>query len=214
MHRYTCIIYNHTSLLLRVTINSCDNTPGAGWSGPSTADILPADSQPEPRGWHQPLSGGHPGLHIWDSTPKNWRPCCGERIPSVCYWFFIWYVWHLVHNYTYMSFLTFYLYSNLEAYYFNFSAGSQMILNYTAQLRSHKRGVLDLPAFLTFSNLSQVVSSVPFLLQYRETDLLFHKWLWNNDNHTFFCHSFHRTMSACLAHWQLIWHCGLIPQTG
>ncbi|XP_051931737.1 limbin-like isoform X1 [Hippocampus zosterae] len=35
------------------------------------------------------------------------------------------------------------------------SAGSQMILNYTAQIRSHKRGVLDLPAFLTFSNLSQ-----------------------------------------------------------
>ncbi|XP_077429934.1 limbin-like isoform X2 [Vanacampus margaritifer] len=35
------------------------------------------------------------------------------------------------------------------------SAGSQMILNYTAQIRSHKSRVLDLPAFLTFSNLSQ-----------------------------------------------------------
>ncbi|XP_061544151.1 limbin-like isoform X3 [Phycodurus eques] len=35
------------------------------------------------------------------------------------------------------------------------SAGSQMILNYTAQIMSHKRGVMDLPAFLTFSNLSQ-----------------------------------------------------------
>ncbi|KAM9800522.1 limbin-like [Syngnathus typhle] len=35
------------------------------------------------------------------------------------------------------------------------SAGSQTILNYTAQIRSHKSGVLDLPAFLTFSNLSQ-----------------------------------------------------------
>ncbi|XP_077386339.1 limbin-like [Festucalex cinctus] len=35
------------------------------------------------------------------------------------------------------------------------SAGSQLLLNYTAQIRSHKSGVLDLPAFLTFSNLSQ-----------------------------------------------------------
>nr|XP_057911286.1 limbin-like isoform X2 [Doryrhamphus excisus] len=34
-------------------------------------------------------------------------------------------------------------------------AGSQIIVNYTAQIRSHKSGVLDLPAFLTFSNLSQ-----------------------------------------------------------
>ncbi|XP_054640507.1 limbin-like isoform X3 [Dunckerocampus dactyliophorus] len=35
------------------------------------------------------------------------------------------------------------------------SAGSQIIVNYTAQIRSHKSEVLDLPAFLTFSNLSQ-----------------------------------------------------------
>eukprot|EP00066_Takifugu_rubripes_P023200 XP_011612466.1 PREDICTED: limbin isoform X1 [Takifugu rubripes] len=35
------------------------------------------------------------------------------------------------------------------------SAGSQVIVNYTAQIRSHKIEVLDLPAFLTFSNASQ-----------------------------------------------------------
>lgn len=31
-----------------------------------------------------------------------------------------------------------------------------MIVNYTAHIRSHKIEVLDLPAFLTFSNASQV----------------------------------------------------------
>ncbi|XP_042367287.1 limbin-like isoform X2 [Plectropomus leopardus] len=35
------------------------------------------------------------------------------------------------------------------------SAGSQVIVNYTAHIRSHKSEVLDLPAFLTFSNASQ-----------------------------------------------------------
>ncbi|XP_019108891.2 limbin isoform X2 [Larimichthys crocea] len=35
------------------------------------------------------------------------------------------------------------------------SAGSQIIVNYTAHVRSHKSEVLDLPAFLTFSNASQ-----------------------------------------------------------
>ncbi|KAL7408081.1 hypothetical protein ABVT39_017838 [Epinephelus coioides] len=35
------------------------------------------------------------------------------------------------------------------------SAGTQIIVNYTAQIRSHKSEVLDLPAFLTFSNASQ-----------------------------------------------------------
>uniref|UniRef100_A0A8C4DPK6 EvC ciliary complex subunit 2 n=1 Tax=Dicentrarchus labrax TaxID=13489 RepID=A0A8C4DPK6_DICLA len=35
------------------------------------------------------------------------------------------------------------------------SAGSQVIVNYTAHIRSHKNEVLDLPAFLTFSNASQ-----------------------------------------------------------
>ncbi|KAM3622403.1 uncharacterized protein V6R79_024347 [Siganus canaliculatus] len=35
------------------------------------------------------------------------------------------------------------------------SAGSQIIVNYTAHIRSHKSEVLDLPAFLTFSNASQ-----------------------------------------------------------
>lgn len=35
-------------------------------------------------------------------------------------------------------------------------AGSQVIVNYTAHIRSHKIEVLDLPAFLTFSNASQV----------------------------------------------------------
>ncbi|KAM9860067.1 limbin-like [Aulostomus maculatus] len=35
------------------------------------------------------------------------------------------------------------------------SAGSQITVNYTAQIKSHKSEVLDLPAFLTFSNLSQ-----------------------------------------------------------
>ncbi|XP_029989474.1 limbin isoform X2 [Sphaeramia orbicularis] len=35
------------------------------------------------------------------------------------------------------------------------SAGSQVVVNYTAHIRSHKSEVLDLPAFLTFSNASQ-----------------------------------------------------------
>ncbi|XP_057702880.1 limbin-like [Corythoichthys intestinalis] len=35
------------------------------------------------------------------------------------------------------------------------SAGSQIVFNYTTLIRSQKSGVLDLPAFLTFSNLSQ-----------------------------------------------------------
>ncbi|XP_026204881.1 limbin isoform X2 [Anabas testudineus] len=35
------------------------------------------------------------------------------------------------------------------------SAGSQVVVNYTAQIRSHKSERLDLPAFLTFSNASQ-----------------------------------------------------------
>ncbi|CAG01862.1 unnamed protein product [Tetraodon nigroviridis] len=35
------------------------------------------------------------------------------------------------------------------------SAGSQVIVNYTAHIRSHKIDLLDLPAFLTFSNASQ-----------------------------------------------------------
>ncbi|XP_030585485.1 limbin [Archocentrus centrarchus] len=34
-------------------------------------------------------------------------------------------------------------------------AGSQIVVNYTAHVRSHKSEVLDLPAFLTFSNASQ-----------------------------------------------------------
>ncbi|KAM4588126.1 limbin-like isoform 1-T1 [Odontesthes bonariensis] len=34
-------------------------------------------------------------------------------------------------------------------------AGSQVVVNYTAHIRSHKSEVLDLPAFLTFSNASQ-----------------------------------------------------------
>lgn len=35
------------------------------------------------------------------------------------------------------------------------SAGSKVIVNYTANIRSHKSEILDLPAFLTFSNASQ-----------------------------------------------------------
>ncbi|XP_034725088.1 limbin-like [Etheostoma cragini] len=35
------------------------------------------------------------------------------------------------------------------------SAGSQVVVNYTAYIKSHKSEVLDLPAFLTFSNASQ-----------------------------------------------------------
>ncbi|KAK5912822.1 hypothetical protein CesoFtcFv8_002659 [Champsocephalus esox] len=35
------------------------------------------------------------------------------------------------------------------------SAGSKVVVNYTAHIRSHKTEVLDLPAFLTFSNASQ-----------------------------------------------------------
>ncbi|XP_070759027.1 limbin-like [Enoplosus armatus] len=35
------------------------------------------------------------------------------------------------------------------------AAGSQVVVNYTAHIRSHKSEVLDLPAFLTFSNASQ-----------------------------------------------------------
>ncbi|XP_071750583.2 limbin-like [Centroberyx gerrardi] len=34
-------------------------------------------------------------------------------------------------------------------------AGSQVVVNYTAHIKSHKSEVLDLPAFLTFSNASQ-----------------------------------------------------------
>uniref|UniRef100_A0A3P8RZM6 EvC ciliary complex subunit 2 n=1 Tax=Amphiprion percula TaxID=161767 RepID=A0A3P8RZM6_AMPPE len=34
-------------------------------------------------------------------------------------------------------------------------AGSQVVVNYTAHVRNHKNEVLDLPAFLTFSNASQ-----------------------------------------------------------
>lgn len=40
--------------------------------------------------------------------------------------------------------------------FFTFLAGSQITVNYTAHIRSHKSEVLDLPAFLTFSNTSQV----------------------------------------------------------
>lgn len=39
---------------------------------------------------------------------------------------------------------------------FTFLAGSTITVNYTAHIRSHKSEVLDLPAFLTFSNTSQV----------------------------------------------------------
>ncbi|XP_019942666.2 limbin [Paralichthys olivaceus] len=35
------------------------------------------------------------------------------------------------------------------------SAGSQIVVNYTAHIRSHKSEIMDLPAFLTFSNASQ-----------------------------------------------------------
>ncbi|XP_077582436.1 limbin-like isoform X1 [Stigmatopora nigra] len=35
------------------------------------------------------------------------------------------------------------------------SAGTQIVFNYTTHIKSQKSGVLDLPAFLTFSNLSQ-----------------------------------------------------------
>ncbi|XP_067360370.1 limbin-like isoform X2 [Channa argus] len=35
------------------------------------------------------------------------------------------------------------------------SAGSQVVVNYTAQIKSHRSELLDLPAFLTFSNASQ-----------------------------------------------------------
>lgn len=45
-------------------------------------------------------------------------------------------------------------------------AGSQVIVNYTAEVRSHKTEVLDLPAFLTFSNASQVFFSLPPFLHY------------------------------------------------
>ena len=41
-------------------------------------------------------------------------------------------------------------------FFFLFLAGSQVIINYTAHIKSHKTEVLDLPAFLTFSNASQV----------------------------------------------------------
>nr|XP_040059349.1 limbin-like isoform X2 [Gasterosteus aculeatus aculeatus] len=35
------------------------------------------------------------------------------------------------------------------------SAGSQVVVNYTAHIRNHKSEVMDLPAFVTFSNASQ-----------------------------------------------------------
>ncbi|KAF3855974.1 hypothetical protein F7725_016697 [Dissostichus mawsoni] len=37
------------------------------------------------------------------------------------------------------------------------SAGSQVVVNYTAHIRSHKTEVLDLPAYLTFSNALQSI---------------------------------------------------------
>lgn len=48
--------------------------------------------------------------------------------------------------------------------FFPLLAGSQVIVNYTAHIRSHKIEVLDLPAFLTFSNASQVFSLFIFEL--------------------------------------------------
>lgn len=83
-HKTTSDIYFSLSIVW--------STGEAGhWS--SSADILPADSQHGPSGWHQPVSGGYSGLHLWNSTPKNWRQGGGKRLPDVCHWFTVWYVW-------------------------------------------------------------------------------------------------------------------------
>lgn len=68
-------------------------SPGKDGLWPSTADILPGDSQHGPSGWHQPVSGGYPGLHLWNSALKIWRQGGGKGLPDVCHWFTVWYVW-------------------------------------------------------------------------------------------------------------------------
>lgn len=74
----------------------CSNTcsPGEAWHWSCWADIFSADSQHGPSGrqWHKPVSGGYPGLHLWNSTPKKWRQGGGKRLPDVCHWFTVRYV--------------------------------------------------------------------------------------------------------------------------
>lgn len=65
---------------------------GESWHWSSSADILPADTQHGPSGWHQPVPGGYPWLNFWSSALKKWRQGGGERLPNVCYWFTVWYV--------------------------------------------------------------------------------------------------------------------------
>lgn len=45
--------------------------PGEARLRSTSADVLPADSQQGPSGWHQPVSGGYQRLHFWDSTLEN-----------------------------------------------------------------------------------------------------------------------------------------------
>lgn len=53
------------------------------------------------------------------------------------------------------------------------SAGSYVAVNYTAFVRSHKSEILQLPAFLTFSNASQV-----FFYWFTETILVYFELCW------------------------------------
>lgn len=71
--------------------------------------------------------------------------------------------------------------------FFFFFAGSQVIVNYTAHIRSHKIEVLDLPAFLTFSNASQVFFFGLFFISLSLNDI----------KATVFSQCY-RMMSACL----------------
>lgn len=163
--------------------------PGEAWQRASSADILLDGRQLRPcvRQRHQLVSGGHSGLHLWDSTHKDWRQSCGKRLPDICHWFPVRYV----QRYKMITLNVIVL----LAFFFFLLAGSQVIVNYTAHIRSHKIDLLDLPAFLTFSNASQVF----YLFIY----FFFKSLSWNGIKATVFSPCY-RMMSACLDHWQRI----------
>lgn len=85
---------NILKILQRLILCSITRSLGEAWHWSSSADILSADSQHGPSGWqwHQPVSGGYPGLHLWNSSPKNWRQGGWKRLPDVCHWLAVWYV--------------------------------------------------------------------------------------------------------------------------
>lgn len=70
---------------------SCDQ--GEAWHWSPSVDVLSAGSQRGPCGWHQPISGGYPGLDFRISTSKIWRQGCGKRLPDICHWVVVGYVW-------------------------------------------------------------------------------------------------------------------------